>query len=125
MLDAADLIVVVGSADPIGVQRLVRGLSELRDVEVTAPVWVVLNRVRCGVVPGDPAVELAAALDRFAGRTPAALLPFDQDAVDAALAVGKTLAEARPASPLRHALAELAAAIAGVPARPRRRHRRG
>jgi Flp pilus assembly CpaE family ATPase len=125
MLDAADLIVVVGSADPIGVQRLVRGLSELRDVEVTAPVWVVLNRVRCGVVPGDPAVELAAALDRFAGRTPAALLPFDQDAVDAALAVGKTLAEARPASPLRHTLAELAAAVAGVPARPRRRHRRG
>jgi Flp pilus assembly CpaE family ATPase len=124
MLDAANLVVSVGSADPIGVQRLVRGLTELREVEVSAPVWVVLNRVRRGVVPGDPATELAAALDRFAGRAPAAMLPLDQDAMDTALAVGKTLAEARPASPLRQALAELAAAIAGVPARPRRRHGR-
>ncbi len=123
MLDAADLIVVVGSADPIGLQRLVRGLSELRELEVAAPLWVVLNRVRRSVVPGDPAQELAAALDRFAGRTPATLLPFDQEALDAALVVGKTLAEARPGSRLREALAELATSVAGVPAPPARRHR--
>ena len=124
MLDSADLVMAVGSADPIGLQRLVRGLTELRDAEVAAPVWVVLNRVRASAVPGDPGRELAAALDRFAGRTPAALLPLDAEAVDAALTVGKTLAETRPSAALRRALAELAAAVAGVPARPRRRHRR-
>ena len=58
VLDAADVILAVGSADPIGIQRLVRGLSELRDAEVAAPVWVVLNKVRRSVVPGDPAAEL-------------------------------------------------------------------
>jgi MinD-like ATPase involved in chromosome partitioning or flagellar assembly len=115
ILDAADVVVVVGAADPIGMQRLVRGLTELRDAQVTTALWIVLNKVRRGVVPGNPAAELTAALERFAGRSPAALLPFDQDSVDAALAAGHLLSEARPSSPLRRSIAELAAALAGVP----------
>jgi Flp pilus assembly CpaE family ATPase len=114
VLDAADVVLAVGAADPIGLQRLVRGLAELRDAEVAAPIWVVLNKVRRGVVPGDPRSELSVALDRFAGRQPAALLPYDPEPLDAALAVGKTLGEARPNSPLRQAAVELAAALAGV-----------
>jgi MinD-like ATPase involved in chromosome partitioning or flagellar assembly len=121
LLDAADVVLAVGSADPIGIQRLVRGLSELRDAEVAAPVWVVLNKVRRSVVPGDPPTELSAALDRFAGRRPAALLPNDQPSLDAALVAGKTLGEVRPASPLRQSVITLAGALAGIPVR---RHRR-
>ena len=126
VLDAADLVLVVGAADPIGMQRLVRGLSELRDTEIAAPVWVVLNRVRDGVVPGDTTAELTAALERFAGRSPAALLPADARALDAALATGRLLSESDPGSPLRRAVVELAAGLAGVPAPAsrRRRHRR-
>jgi MinD-like ATPase involved in chromosome partitioning or flagellar assembly len=125
MLDAADLVIAVGAADPLGVQRLVRGLGELRDAEVAAPVWVVMNKVRKGTVPGDPGREITAALDRFAGRSAAALLPNDQEAVDACVAVGKTLGEARASSPLRRALTELSAAVAGVPVPSGRRHARG
>ncbi|MDQ2751308.1 MAG: chromosome partitioning protein [Actinomycetota bacterium] len=121
VLDQADVILAVGAADPIGVQRLVRGLTDLRDAEVSAPVWVVVNKVRRGVVAGDPATELTAALERFAGRAPAALLPMDQEALDAALAAGRLLAQSRPSSPLRQAVAELAAALVGVPAAPSRR----
>jgi MinD-like ATPase involved in chromosome partitioning or flagellar assembly len=125
ILDDADLVVVVGAADPIGMQRLVRGLADLRDAEVPAPVWVVLNRVRPGVVPGDVTTELTTALQRFAGRTPAALLPADPRSMDAALATGRLLGESNPASPLRQAIVELAAALAGVSApAQRRRHRR-
>jgi MinD-like ATPase involved in chromosome partitioning or flagellar assembly len=126
VLDDADLIVVVGAADPIGMQRLVRGLAELREAELPAPVWVVLNRVRDGAVPGDVRAELTAALERFAGRTPAALLPAAGRSLDAALATGRLLREADPGSRLRQAVAELAAALAGVPAPSgRRRRRRG
>ena len=114
VLASADLILAVGSADPIGLQRLVRGLTELSDAGVQAPVWVVLNRVRSGVVPGRPEIELAAALRRFAGRSPAALLSYDLDAVDTALSEGKTVAEARPKSALRRNLIELATAVAGT-----------
>lgn len=130
-LDAADVVVAVGAADPIGMQRLVRGLTELREAEIATPVWVVLNKVRRGVVPGDPVAELAAALQRFAGQQPAAYLPADGGALDAALAAGQTLAEARPGSPLRAAVVELARALAGGSEptagrrRAGRRHRAG
>ncbi len=50
----------------------------------SAPVRVVLNKVRRGAVPGDPAAELAAALEQFAGRSAAALLPYDRESLDAA-----------------------------------------
>lgn len=116
VLHEADLIIVVGSADPIGMQRVVRGLGELRESEVDAPVWVVLNRVRSGAVPGRAEEELTAALLRFAGITPTHFLPYDQRGLDAALAVGKTLGEARPSSPLRLALSQLVGSITGRPA---------
>jgi Flp pilus assembly CpaE family ATPase len=124
VLDDADLVIVVGAADPIGMQRLVRSLGELRDAEVSAPLWVVLNRVRDGVVPGDARVELTAALERFAGRAPAALLPADGRSLDAALATGRLLSESHPGSPFRHAVVDLAAGLVGVPAAGRRRRRR-
>jgi MinD-like ATPase involved in chromosome partitioning or flagellar assembly len=126
VLDAADLVLVVGAADPVGLQRLVRGLGELTDAGIDAPTWIVLNKVRASVVPGDPVVELSESLTRFAGRTAAAFLPYDAGAVDACLATGKTLGETRATSPLRSAVLDLAAAITGTaaPQRGRRRRRR-
>ncbi len=121
VLDDADLVVAVGTADPIGLQRLVRGLAELHEAEIAAPVWVVLNRVRPRVVPGDAPAELSAALERFAGRTPAALLPADTAALDTALATGRLLGESNPGSPLRRALVEVASAVVGVPVPATRR----
>jgi MinD-like ATPase involved in chromosome partitioning or flagellar assembly len=126
-LDAADLILVVGAADPVGIQRLIRALAELRDVGVDTPSWVVLNKVRHDVAPGDTAAELTAALERFASRTPAGLLPYDRAGLDAALIAGRALGDVVASSPLRRAAVELAAALAGVPDASRRRagNRRG
>jgi len=123
VLEEADLILAVGSADPIGIQRLVRGLGELRAAAVDTPVWIVLNRVRRGAVGGKPEVELDLALRRFVGQSCAALLPYDLASLDQAAIAGQTLGEAAPASPLRSAVIELAQAICGVPA-PRRERRR-
>jgi Flp pilus assembly CpaE family ATPase len=123
VLDDADCVVVVGAADPVGMQRLVRALGELRDAEVRATPWVVLNKMRRGVVPGDTRAELVGALELFAATTPAALLPYDRESLDAALATGRSLGEARPGSPLRRATVELAAQLIGVPASAARRRR--
>ena len=68
------------------------------------PTWsrsLVVNQVRRGPVPGDPRQEIAAALERFAGREVRFFLPADRRATDAALAAGRTLAEVAPGSPLR------------------------
>jgi len=123
VLEESDLILAVGSADPIGIQRLVRGLGELRAAAFDTPVWIVLNRVRRSAVPGKPEVELDAALQRFVGQSCAALLPYDLLGLDQAAIAGQTLAEAVPASPLRSAVVELAVAICGVPS-PRQGRRR-
>jgi len=123
VLSDADLVLAVGSADPIGLQRLVRGLGELRAAGIDTPVWIVLNRVRRGAVAGRPEAELDAALHRFVGQSCAALLPYDLTSLDHAASVGQTLAEAAPASPLRGAVRDLAGVLCGVPA-PRRGRRR-
>ncbi|HEV2088110.1 MAG TPA: hypothetical protein VGR21_07345, partial [Cryptosporangiaceae bacterium] len=106
-LEAADVVLAVGSADPIGVQRLVRGLAALAEVLPGVTPRVIVNRLRDGVVPGDPRREMAAALHRFAGVNHIEALPYDQTALDRALATGRTLAEAAPSSRLRLALLDL------------------
>jgi MinD-like ATPase involved in chromosome partitioning or flagellar assembly len=126
VLEAADTVLCVSGADPVALQRSVRALDELRDVLPAVEPVVVVNQVRKGPVPGDPRREIAAALERFAGREVGFFLPADRRATDAALASGRTLAEVAPGSPLRGALRSLAAAVAGapLPAADRRGRRR-
>ena len=109
-LAAADLVVAVGSADPVGIQRLVRGLADLADVlgPGAPPPVVVVNRVRAAAVGPKPEQQVRDALARYAGVRDVLLVPDDRAAFDAAMLAGRTLVETAPASPARHALAALA-----------------
>jgi MinD-like ATPase involved in chromosome partitioning or flagellar assembly len=107
VLDAADRIVVVGRADPVGVTRLLRAHSELIE-RGHLRSDVVLNRVRASATGMAPKAQLTAALSRFGGIEPCAMLPDDAGAVDAAVLVGATLREVAPRSPLRQAILGLA-----------------
>lgn len=112
---AADVVLVVGSADPIGLQRLVRGLADLRELVPGALLKVVVNRVRRGPTgPGQPEPEIRAALERYAGVDEVTFIPFDLAGLDSALAAGRALGEVAPGSPARQAHREIAAALAGV-----------
>ena len=126
-LDVADTVVAVGAADPVGVQRLVRALGELRETAPGVSTLVVLNKVRPGPVGADPKRQLAEALDRYAGVAEVVFVPHDLAALDSALLHGRALAEVAAGSPARLALAELAARLADVTSAPtgsRRRSRR-
>ena len=123
VLSAADTVLAVGTADPVGLQRLVRGLGELRDAVPGVSPVVVVNRVRPTAVPGDAQREIARALARYAGVDELRFVPLDVAGLDAAVARGRTLTEAAPASPARLALSALAAELVGA-ARPARRRRR-
>jgi MinD-like ATPase involved in chromosome partitioning or flagellar assembly len=123
-LAAADTILAVAAADPIGLQRFVRSVSDLLETVPTASPITVVNRVRAGAVGGgDAEREISAALDRFAGLSGVRFVPMDVSGFDAAVASGRTLTEIAPQSPARLALQSIAAGIAGasVPARRRRR----
>lgn len=110
-LEEADEVVVVGTADPVGLTRLIRSLHELRAVVPSVSTRVVVNRVRSGSLGSSPADSVTDALTRYAGVEPAALLPFDQAACDAALAHGRSLVEAAKSSKLRKGMQQLAAGV--------------
>jgi Flp pilus assembly CpaE family ATPase len=122
VLESADTVLCVGSADPVGLQRLIRALDELREALPGVVPLVVVNRVRAVVIPGVPEREIAAALQRWAGIEATAYLPAAPAVLDTAMRTGATLAEAAPASPLRRAVAELTRGLTGAPdPAPRRR----
>jgi MinD-like ATPase involved in chromosome partitioning or flagellar assembly len=123
-LAAADVVLAVGAADPVSLARLVRGLPELAAAAPGVRTQVVVNRVRKGPVTGNPAREVAAVLERFAGVTDAVLLPEDRAAVDAALAGGRLLGEVAPGSLYRSAVVALTRQLLGVPVASGRRRRR-
>lgn len=119
-LRTADDVVALGAGDPVALQRLVRGLSELAQAGKATPT-VVVNKVRHAAVGADPGPVISDALDRFAGVTPVALIPDDRAALDGALLAGRVLHECAPTSPAREAIADLAVRFGAAPTRTRRR----
>jgi MinD-like ATPase involved in chromosome partitioning or flagellar assembly len=123
-LALADEVVVVGGCDPVGLQRLVRGLQELGTVQAPPPT-VCVNRVRAGAVGSNPAHRVSEALARFAGVTEVLFVPDDPAALDTALLEGRALVECAPGSPVRPAVRSIAEKVAGTPVGHGRRRRRG
>jgi MinD-like ATPase involved in chromosome partitioning or flagellar assembly len=120
----ADHVIAVGSADPIGVQRLVRGLAELADSVPGCRPQVVVNRLRKGPISGDATAEITEALRRYAGVHDVLFVPYDRASLDKAVAGGRTLAEVAPDSTVRAALIPLATRYAGLGATGGRRRSR-
>jgi MinD-like ATPase involved in chromosome partitioning or flagellar assembly len=90
-LEAADEVIVVGSADPVGLSRLARGLVELRDLVRGAPVRVLVNRMRPTL--GWSEKDIAGMVEGFTRLTGLHFLPDDRAAVDRALVAGRTVVE--------------------------------
>lgn len=126
-LAQADVVLAVGTGDPVGMQRLVRGISQLREAVPGVLPRVVVNRVRRSAVGPDPQAQLREALDRYASVRDVTFVPEDREGLDAAVLQARPLAEVSPDSPAREAIAALAAGLAGrsVPRRRRRLLRRG
>lgn len=122
-LGVADQVLAIGAGDPIGLQRLVRGLQELGTVASPSPS-VVINRVRASAVGPHPQQRIHDALARFAGIEELRFIPDDPATLDAALLAGQLLAEAAPETEVRRSLVALASELSGVPA-PQVGRRRG
>jgi MinD-like ATPase involved in chromosome partitioning or flagellar assembly len=116
----ADQVVAVGTADPIGLTRLLQGLPDLTAASA-APICVVINRVRRGPLPGSPRSAIERALSQWHGPGPDRMIPVDA-AVDAAVLAGRPLCDVAPRSPARGVIADLTAdlvqsAVAAAPSR--------
>jgi MinD-like ATPase involved in chromosome partitioning or flagellar assembly len=111
-LEAADEVIVVGAADPVGLSRLARALVDVRERIAGAPVRVVVNRMRPSL--GWSEKDIAGMVGGFTRLSGLHFLPDDRPAVDRALVAGRTIVEAGD-SPLLRAVGALADAV-----RPRR-----
>src|ERR1700733_2106901 len=96
-LTAADRILAVGSADPVGLSRLARELPRLA-AALGEPLdallasgrgLIVMDRGRTGLPPGDPSKGVDEALKQYVGAPTFAALPMDLSAADAAHGRGR------------------------------------
>lgn len=108
-LAEADEVLVVGSADPVGLSRLARGLVEVREVTTGAPVRVVVNRMRASL--GWSEKDVAGMVGGFTRLAGLHFLPDDRAGVDRALVAGRAPVEVGE-SPLGRAVSSVVDAIA-------------
>ena len=108
LVSHADVILVVGGADPVGVRRLLQLLDEMgASMNPAGRVEVVINRVRASAAGPSPQQALREALARFGGLEDIVLLPDDAATADACLLQGCTVLEQAPTSALGKALSVL------------------
>jgi len=109
-LEQADEVIVVGSADPVGLARLARGLVELLETVPGGTVRIVINRARPSLGWGEK--EVRAMIEGFVTPASVHFLPDDRGATDRALVSGKTLVELGD-SALRRSLSGLVDSVTG------------
>lgn len=125
-LEAADVVVAVVAADPVGVSRFVRAWPDLRALAGAAPVHVVVNKTRPGPVGLDARGQIRRTLERYAGIGDVWFAPWDVRGTDAALLAARPLAHVVPRAALAAAVRRFADETltdrrAPAPARARRR----
>jgi len=105
----ADIVIAVGSADPVGMSRFLRAHADLLEVSSAREVVVVMNRVRATAIGMNPRAQVEQTLSRFGGVESPVLVPHDQAALDGAVLAGRTLADSAPRSAARLAIRSLVA----------------
>jgi MinD-like ATPase involved in chromosome partitioning or flagellar assembly len=108
-LRAADLVIAVGSADPVGLSRFLRAHVDLLETIDTHRVSVIMNKVRASAIGAGADGQVRQTLQRFGGIADPALIPHDPSGFDAAILTGRTLLDVAPKSPARLALSRFVA----------------
>lgn len=104
---AADHVIAVGSADPVGLSRFLRAHVDLLETVTTRSVSVVMNKIRVSASGMNPHGQITQTLSRFGGIEHPILVPHDLSGFDGAVLSGKTLVDAAPRSPARAAIRDL------------------
>ena len=112
-LNEADVVVAVGTAEPVGMQRLVDTLGDLVDAVPGAreKMLVAVNRVRRSVAGPNPERQVADALARYAGIGQVWIIPWDPRTADLAALRGATWREVAPRGGATLAVGRIAEAV--------------
>lgn len=111
VLAEADVVLLVASADPVGMVRLGHLLESVDDATFDPAPVVVVTRVRGSVVGRHPEAQVRQTLARLAPGLRAYLVPDDPDAVDRAARRGQPVTDVAPESSVTRALTTLVAEV--------------
>lgn len=110
-LEDADELVVVGSADPVGLARLARALVEVTERCPDLPTVVVVNRTRPSL--GWAEQDVRGMVEGFHRHAVVRFVPEDRETADRALMAGRSVVELGD-SPLRRAVAAVVDTLGGT-----------
>lgn len=120
---AADRVVAVAAADPVGIARFIRDHAAVRALIGATPVTVLVNRARAGALGPGGQGQIRRTLERYADVADVRFLPEDRRAVDGAVLAARPLGEVAPRSPLTAALTRMTAERPGASGLTERRMR--
>lgn len=104
VLAAADIVVAVVSADPVGVARFVRAHADLRAAAGAAPIHVLVNKTRSSTLGIDARSQVRRTLERYVGVAACWFVPWDPKAADAAVLQAQPVGHVAPRSALSGAV---------------------
>ncbi|MBF4561717.1 P-loop NTPase [Microbacterium sp. VKM Ac-2870] len=119
VLSAADTVIAVVSADPVGVSRFVRAYADLRAAVGGARIHVVVNKTRSSTLGFDARTQVRRTLERYIGISDIWFVPWDPKAADAAVLQAQPIGLVTPRSALSAAVRRLVgeAIVPPVPVR--------
>lgn len=103
-LAAADVVVAVVAADPVGVSRFVRAHAELRAVVGPAPMRILVNKTRTSTLGIDAKGQVRRTLERYVDARELWFAPWDPKAADAATLAAQPIAHVAGRSALAGAV---------------------
>ena len=107
LLEQADLTLIVGAADPVGIRRLIQLLNSNRQA-VGGRSQVVVNRVRSSTAGADPNSAISSVLARYTSASDIVYVPADYRLFDKALMQAQPVAVVESRSAAAKSIAKLA-----------------
>ena len=107
LLEQADLTLIVGAADPVGIRRLIQLLNSSCQA-VGGRSQVVVNRVRSSTAGADPNTAIGSVLARYTSASDIVYVPADYRLFDKALMQAQPVAVVESRSAAAKSIAKLA-----------------
>lgn len=124
-LAAADVVVAVVAADPVGISRFVRAHAELRAVVGATPVRILVNKTRTSTLGLDAKGQVRRTLERYVDARELWFAPWDPKAADAATLSAQPVAHVAGRSALAGAVRRFVGEAIEPPAPMRELRRAG
>ena len=106
-LEASNQVLNIATADPVAIQRHIMAIEQLAELQLSAEVITVINRLRASVIGSNPRQQISDTLLRFANIEVSSFIPDDPVATDRAIRESTPLALSSRKSPARQAIAAL------------------